>query len=152
MAPGSPLNGICISRVHFSPTFTGCRASIAGIPPNISWRSLVGSLSWTTSIAPSGDTRSQTCLDWSARRRRSSSEACDDGLICTESVIVCINVPLDVHCSAMAREKTSIDVVIELVESRPRSWVMPVISTDCDRCIRSVSPMWGRICSRTAWE
>ena len=45
MAPGSPLNGICISRVHFSPTFTGCRASIAGIPPNISCRSLVGSLS-----------------------------------------------------------------------------------------------------------
>ena len=83
---------------------------------------------------------------------QSDHEACDDGLICTESVIVCINVPLDVHCSAMAREKTSIDVVIELVESRPRSWVMPVISTDCDRCIRSVSPMWGRICSRTAWE
>jgi hypothetical protein len=60
-----------------------------------------------------------------------------------------MRVPLEVYCSAIARVKTSIDVVIELASRRvPR--VLPVISTVCDRCIRKVSPMWGRIWSRTA--
>jgi hypothetical protein len=77
--------------------------------------------------------------------------AAEAGVDFTESVIVCINVPPEVHCSAIARVNTSTEVVIELVESRPRSLVVPVISTDCERCIRRVSPMCGRICRRTVW-
>ena len=73
------------------------------------------------------------------------------GIIATESVMDCMSVPPEVHWCAIARVKTSMEVVIELVESRPPRLVVPVISTDCERCIRSVSPMRGRIWSRTGW-
>ena len=66
-------------------------------------------------------------------------------------MIVCISVPFDVHCWAIARVNTSIDVVIDLIESVRAPRVVPVISTVCERCMRSVSPMWGRIWSRTGW-
>src|SRR2546430_11094594 len=69
--------------------------------------------------------------------------------ISTESVIACISVPLDVHCCAIARVYTSMEVVIELTGSRRPLCVVPVTSIDWERCIRSVSPTWGRICSST---
>src|SRR6266566_556393 len=148
--PGSPLSGICISRVHFSPTATGPRASIAGISPKMCLSSLLGSASSTISIAPSVDTRTRTRFDCIVRRRRSSSEAAEAGVMATESVTDCISVPPEVHCCAIARVKTSIEVVIEpVLTSRPPRLVVPVISTDCERCILSVSPMCGRIWSRT---
>src|SRR3954462_2100148 len=150
--PGSPVSGICISRVHFSPTAIGPRESIAGISPNIRLSSPSGSSSSTISIAPSVETLTITRLACMVRRLRSASEPGDAGLIATESVIDCISVPPDVHCWAIARVNTSIDVVIDPVgESWPPRLVVPVISTDCDRCIRRVSPMWGLICSSTGW-
>jgi hypothetical protein len=47
----------------------------------------------------------------------------------------------------MARVNTSIDVVIDLIGSLRAPAVVPIISTVCDKCMRSVSPMCGRICS-----
>ena len=143
-APGSLLSGICISLVHFSPMATGVRVSTAGISPKRCRSSLLGSPSSTISIPPSADTRSNTGFDCIARRLRSASEAADAGVIATESVIVCIRVPPEVYCSAIARVNTSIDVVIEVVSWRTPG-VVPVISTVCERCMRRVSPMWGRI-------
>ena len=93
----------------------------------------------------------QEGLDCIVRRLRSSSEAGEAGVMATESVMACISVPPEVHCCAIARVKTSIEVVIDVVESRPPCLVVPVISTDCERCIRRVSPMCGRIWRRTGW-
>jgi hypothetical protein len=71
----------------------------------------------------------------------------------TESVIDCMRVPPDVHFCAMVCVNTSIEVVIELGgDSRPPRCVVPVISTVWERCILRVSPMWGRIWSKTGWE
>jgi hypothetical protein len=92
-----------ISRVHFSPTATTARESIAGISPK-RWRSspLASSRS-ITSTAPSVETRIIEFFDWSARRLKSASDAADEGFIVTESVMVCTRVPLLVHCLAIAR-------------------------------------------------
>jgi hypothetical protein len=103
MAPGSPLRGICISRVHFPPTATPLRESIAGISPKRCRSSPLGSLPSTTSTAPSVETRMSAFFDCSARRLKSASDRADEGFIVTESVIVCISVPLAVNCFAIAR-------------------------------------------------
>jgi hypothetical protein len=132
--PPWPSIGTVTSFVQRSPTCTADVGRVAGICA-MSDRSseVIAPGSETICDDPSGNTRISARVPWSACRARSraSVELPEPPETVTESVTATTRDEAESDAMTIARAMIDIAVVIEIVESRLPTRVVPIISTIC---------------------